>query len=113
MPGLMHKVQAIMSQRYYGDITIVPSFGVDDYLNIVSNPTDDFLMNATLKGERATWPSMVCSIIWNILCNRWELHYINTSFFFFLFHLSSNLPILEISIIKNHCSIEHCLDDII
>ncbi|KAG0248541.1 hypothetical protein BG011_010168 [Mortierella polycephala] len=63
MPGLMHKVQAIMSQRYYGDITIVPSFGVDDYLNIVSNPTNDFLMNATLKGERATWPSMFCSIM--------------------------------------------------
>ncbi|KAG0060512.1 hypothetical protein BGZ89_012207 [Linnemannia elongata] len=75
MPGLMQKVQAIMAQRYYGDITIVPDLGVDDYLNIVSNPTVEFLVNATLKGERATWP--------------------------------------KISIIKNHCSIEHCLDDIL
>ncbi|KAG0285301.1 hypothetical protein BGZ96_010421 [Linnemannia gamsii] len=75
MPGLIQKVQAIMSQRYYGDITIVPDLGVDDYLNIVTNPTVDFLVNATLKGERATWP--------------------------------------KISIIKNHCSIEHCLDDIL
>ncbi|KAF9910969.1 hypothetical protein EC991_005144 [Linnemannia zychae] len=75
MPGLIQKVQAIMAQRYYGDITIVPDLGIDDYLNIVSNPTVDFLIGATLKGERATWP--------------------------------------KISIIKNHCSIEHCLDDIL
>ncbi|KAF9542678.1 hypothetical protein EC957_001733 [Mortierella hygrophila] len=75
MPGLIQKVQAIMAQRYYGDITIVPNLGVDDYMNIVTNPTAEFLVNATLKGERATWP--------------------------------------KISIIKNHCSIEHCLDDIL
>ncbi|KAK3822233.1 MAG: hypothetical protein JOS17DRAFT_754163 [Linnemannia elongata] len=75
MPGLIQKVQAIMAQRYYGDITIVPDLGVDDYMNIVTNPTVEFLVNATLKGERATWP--------------------------------------KISIIKNHCSIEHCLDDIL
>ncbi|KAF9920230.1 hypothetical protein FBU30_009976 [Linnemannia zychae] len=75
MPGLIQKAQAIMAQRYYGDITIVPDIEVDDYLNIVSNPTVDFLVGATLKGERATWP--------------------------------------KISIIKNHCSIEHCLDDIL
>ncbi|KAG0019399.1 hypothetical protein BGZ81_009748 [Podila clonocystis] len=75
MPGLIHKVQAIMSQRYYGDITIVPDMGMEDYLNIVSNPTQDSLIASTLKGEKATWP--------------------------------------KISIIRNHCSIEHCLDDIL
>ncbi|KAF9405262.1 hypothetical protein BGZ94_003668 [Podila epigama] len=74
-PGLIHKAQAIMSQRYYGDITIVPDMGVEDYINIVSNPTPDSLIASTLKGEKATWP--------------------------------------KISIIKNHCSIEHCLDDIL
>ncbi|KAF9273661.1 hypothetical protein BGZ68_001325 [Mortierella alpina] len=75
MPGLIQKTQAMLSQRYYGDITIVPDLGVDDYMKIVSNPTVEFLVNATLKGERATWS--------------------------------------KISIIKNHCSIEHCLDDIL
>jgi hypothetical protein len=65
MPELIHKVQAIMSQRYYGDITIVPDFGIDDYLNIVSNPTIQFLVDACLKGERATWPSNV-----NMSCNH-------------------------------------------
>ncbi|KAG9320408.1 hypothetical protein KVV02_008348 [Mortierella alpina] len=75
MPGFIQKTQAMLSQRYYGDITIVPDLDVDDYMKIVSNPTIDFLVNATLKGERATWS--------------------------------------KISIIKNHCSIEHCLDDIL
>ncbi|KAG0099967.1 hypothetical protein BGZ93_004893 [Podila epicladia] len=73
---LQHRMnQAIMSQRYYGDITIVPDMGMEDYLNIVSNPTQDSLIASTLKGEKATWP--------------------------------------KISIIRNHCSIEHCLDDIL
>ena len=57
MPGLIQKSQAMLSQRYYGDITIVPDLGVDDYMKIVSNPTIEFLVNATLKGERATWSS--------------------------------------------------------
>lgn len=71
MPELIHKVQAIMSQRYYGDITIIPDFGVDDYLNIVSNPTYEFLVDACLKGERATWPST--SIYLNDLCSSDDL----------------------------------------
>ncbi|KAF9949630.1 hypothetical protein BGZ72_008607 [Mortierella alpina] len=75
MPGLIQKTQAMLSQRYYGDITIVPDLGVDDYMKMISNPTIEFLVNATLKGERATWS--------------------------------------KISIIRNHCSIEHCLDDIL
>ncbi|KAG0230565.1 hypothetical protein BGW42_000869 [Actinomortierella wolfii] len=74
-PRLVHKTQAIMAQRYDGDITIVPQLDHNDFLKIVSNPTVDTLVVATLKGERATWP--------------------------------------KISIIKNHCSIEHCIDDIL
>lgn len=69
----MQKVQAIMAQRYYGDITIVPDLGVDDYLNIVSNPTVEFLVNATLKGERATWPSKSHEHRFAHLCLRLQL----------------------------------------
>ncbi|KAG0250961.1 hypothetical protein DFQ27_009118 [Actinomortierella ambigua] len=74
-PRLIHKTQAIMAQRYDGDITIVPHLDFNDYINIVSNPSPEHIMDATLKGERATWP--------------------------------------RISIIKNHCSVEHCIDDIL
>ena len=89
-----------MSQRYYGDITIVPNLGVEDYLNIVSNPTIDFLVDATLKGERATWPSK----------SRFALMYGRS---WMLGTDRHHFGCLEISIIKNHCSIEHCIDDIL
>lgn len=59
-----------MSQRYYGDITIVPDLDVDDYLNIVTNPTVEFLVNATLKGERATWPSRLHWLLMRLILRR-------------------------------------------
>ncbi|RHZ45277.1 hypothetical protein Glove_682g52 [Diversispora epigaea] len=63
MPGLIHGIQAIMSQRYYGDITIVPHISYADFLKILSNPTPESLRAAILRGERATWPKI--SIIRN------------------------------------------------
>lgn len=59
MPGFIHGVQAIMSQRYYGDITIVPNISYADFLKILSNPTPESLKAAILRGERATWPSIL------------------------------------------------------
>ncbi|RGB35174.1 acyl transferase/acyl hydrolase/lysophospholipase [Rhizophagus diaphanus] len=61
--NLIYKVQSIMSQRYYGDITIVPNISHSDFLKILSNPTPETIREATLKGERATWPKI--SIIKN------------------------------------------------
>jgi hypothetical protein len=57
--NLIYKVQSIMSQRYYGDITIVPNISHSDFLKILSNPTPESIREATLKGERATWPSIL------------------------------------------------------
>ena len=48
-----------MSQRYYGDITIVPNISYSDFLNILSNPTPESIREAALKGERATWSSIL------------------------------------------------------
>ncbi|RIA96845.1 acyl transferase/acyl hydrolase/lysophospholipase [Glomus cerebriforme] len=61
--NLIYKVQSIMSQRYYGDITIVPNISYSDFLKILSNPTSGSIKEAILKGERATWPKI--SIIKN------------------------------------------------
>ncbi|CAG8681767.1 9162_t:CDS:10, partial [Acaulospora morrowiae] len=55
MPGLMDRIRAIMSQEYYGDITIVPNTSYADFLKILSNPTPELLQQAILRGERATW----------------------------------------------------------
>uniref|UniRef100_A0A1D1Y645 Lipase 4 n=1 Tax=Anthurium amnicola TaxID=1678845 RepID=A0A1D1Y645_9ARAE len=70
--SLIYRIQAIVSQRYVGDITIVPQIAYTDFLNLLTNPTPEILKDATLRGERATWP--------------------------------------KISIIRNHCQIELCLD---
>jgi len=48
----------MLSQRYSGDITIVPDISYTDYPVLMSNPTPEFLVEARLRGERATWPSM-------------------------------------------------------
>jgi hypothetical protein len=76
----------MLSQRYSGDITIVPDISYTDYPALMSNPTPEFLVEARLRGERATWPSTFpqCSMIANML---------------------------ELSIIHNHCAIELALDN--
>ncbi|KAI9284620.1 acyl transferase/acyl hydrolase/lysophospholipase [Umbelopsis sp. AD052] len=65
MPSLFYKLQAIMSQRYSGDITIVPEIGYSEFLKVLSNPTPQSVMEAMIRGEKATWPKM--SIIRNHL----------------------------------------------
>ncbi|KAI9203804.1 acyl transferase/acyl hydrolase/lysophospholipase [Polychytrium aggregatum] len=56
--SLLFRVQAILVQRYYGDITIVPDISPDDYTRLVGNPDSDMLVNYTITGERATWPKV-------------------------------------------------------
>jgi len=48
----------MLSQKYSGDITIVPDISYTDYPVLMTNPTPEFLVEARLRGERATWPSM-------------------------------------------------------
>lgn len=63
MPSLLYRTKAIMSQRYYGDITIVPNISYTDFFKILSNPTPELVQEATLRGERATWPSILLLLI--------------------------------------------------
>ncbi|KAI8067428.1 acyl transferase/acyl hydrolase/lysophospholipase [Thamnidium elegans] len=65
MPSFFYKIQSIMSQKYSGDITIVPDVGYSDFLKVLSNPTSEYAMNCLKRGEQATWPKM--SIIKNHL----------------------------------------------
>lgn len=50
-----------MSQKYSGDITIIPNVNYGDFLKVLSNPSMDTVMDAIIRGERATWPSKWCS----------------------------------------------------
>ncbi|GAO17886.1 hypothetical protein UVI_02030170 [Ustilaginoidea virens] len=57
-PNLMTKCRAILSQKYSGDITILPEIAMNDLPKLLSNPTVDFMLRSCVAGERATWPRL-------------------------------------------------------
>lgn len=73
--SLIYRIKAILVQRYYGDITIVPSIALGEYTKVISNPDNEMMTAYTIAGERAAWQ--------------------------------------KVNIIKNHCQIEMCLDEIL
>lgn len=57
-PNTLSKAVSVLSQKYSGDITILPEISYTDFPRMLSNPTIEFMMNAQLSGERATWPKL-------------------------------------------------------
>jgi TAG lipase/steryl ester hydrolase/phospholipase A2/LPA acyltransferase len=57
-PNLVTKARSVLSQKYSGDITILPEINYRDFPRILKNPTSEFMLNACLCGERATWPKL-------------------------------------------------------
>ena len=57
-PTCFTKIRSVLSQRYSGDITILPEVSYMRLPNVLSNPTSEFMIEATLAGERATWPQL-------------------------------------------------------
>ena len=57
-PNTLGKVISMLSQKYSGDITIMPEISYADFPRILSNPTPEFMQQAMLCGERATWPKL-------------------------------------------------------
>ncbi|KAK5676595.1 Lipase 5 [Elasticomyces elasticus] len=57
-PNVMTKVRSVIGQRYVGDITIMPEISYAQFPNILSNPTEQFMVQALSNGERATWPKL-------------------------------------------------------
>lgn len=49
---------SVLTQKYTGDINILPEIAPSDYLHMMSNPTPQFMIEATNSGERATWPKI-------------------------------------------------------
>lgn len=52
------KLKSILTQRYSGDITILPEICYSDVQRMLTNPTPEFMVNASLCGQRATWPKI-------------------------------------------------------
>jgi TAG lipase/steryl ester hydrolase/phospholipase A2/LPA acyltransferase len=57
-PNYFTKAQSILSQKYSGDITILPEISYAQFPKILTNPTTDFMLRAMISGERATWPKL-------------------------------------------------------
>eukprot|EP00127_Corallochytrium_limacisporum_P005931 Clim_evm8s215 gene=Clim_evmTU8s215 len=55
-PKILAWLQPIISQKYEGDITVVPDVSVTDIAAFLSNPNQDMLAHAIAVGERSTWP---------------------------------------------------------
>ncbi|KAK7416078.1 Lipase 5 [Neonectria magnoliae] len=58
MPNLVTKFRSILSQKYSGDINILPEINMHDLPRLMRNPTSEFMIKACLLGERATWPKL-------------------------------------------------------
>ncbi|EPQ63688.1 BgtA-21327 [Blumeria graminis f. sp. tritici] len=57
-PNVATKLNSVLSQKYSGDITILPQVELKDFPLILTNPTPEFMEKAMLCGERATWPKL-------------------------------------------------------
>ncbi|KAI1436823.1 acyl transferase/acyl hydrolase/lysophospholipase [Xylaria sp. CBS 124048] len=57
-PNLITKLRSILSQKYSGDINILPAIDVLDLSKVLRNPTAEFMTRSCLLGERATWPKL-------------------------------------------------------
>ncbi|MDX1451072.1 MAG: DUF3336 domain-containing protein [Oleiphilaceae bacterium] len=52
------QLYSMMTQNYYGDVTIAPTYKLKHYTKILANPTPEFIRELMLEGERATWPQI-------------------------------------------------------
>ena len=57
-PNALTKAVSVLSQRYSGDITILPEISYLDFPRMLSNPTEQFMSEAMLRGEQATWAKL-------------------------------------------------------
>lgn len=56
--NLSSRVISVLTQKYSGDITILPDFQVLDFLKLFENPTPQFLLDFIIRGARASWPKV-------------------------------------------------------
>ena len=56
---LLDHAYAILSQRYYGDVTINPRYSFEHYRHVLAEPSNKERWDwFRLQGERATWPKI-------------------------------------------------------
>lgn len=58
IPQGFYRWASLFNQQYTGDINILPDIRPSEYLTMMMNPTPEFMLKATVAGEKATWPRM-------------------------------------------------------
>ena len=58
LPNLLTKTRSVLNNKYSGDITIFPEVSYNQFPLVLTNPTSEFMLQASLLGERATWPKL-------------------------------------------------------
>jgi TAG lipase/steryl ester hydrolase/phospholipase A2/LPA acyltransferase len=57
-PNIITKARSVLSQKYTGDITILPEIPYEEVSRLLKNPTAEFMNQTCLRGEQATWPEL-------------------------------------------------------
>ena len=54
----LDRADAILGQDYLGHINLHPDFPLHRYLKVMSNPSNNEILNYILAGQKATWPKL-------------------------------------------------------
>ncbi|OUM54457.1 hypothetical protein BVG19_g3850 [[Candida] boidinii] len=57
-PNICTKLRQVLAQQYSGDITILPDLRFTELPKLLTNPTPEFIINASIRGARAAWPKV-------------------------------------------------------
>lgn len=58
LPRACQMLRSVLSQRYYGDITILPKLAWDDIAHMFVDRPLEAILKAIKRGEKATWPKI-------------------------------------------------------
>ncbi|PJF16621.1 hypothetical protein PSACC_03618 [Paramicrosporidium saccamoebae] len=58
MPRACQMLKSVLSQKYYGDITIIPNLAWGDILHMFVDRPLDAILESVHRGEKATWPKL-------------------------------------------------------
>lgn len=62
-PNALHRLLSVLTQKYDGDITVIPDLTMADVKLLFADPSQEQMASSVRRGARATWP--LISVIWN------------------------------------------------
>ena len=62
-PNTLHRLLSVLTQKYDGDITVIPDLTITDVKLLFADPSREQMISSVRRGAKATWP--LISVIWN------------------------------------------------